>query len=150
LVHTSRNFDTTKQLPADNRPIDNGTAANESSIDDQQETSFGSTSVEQSSANSPPCNNANVANAYTTNELDKTVVNFEPTETDVEQEDLFARATNDKIDASNDNSVNQTRQTNVNSHKLSASKLTGKFTTINERKTLDEEVKNLLCILTHH
>jgi hypothetical protein len=35
-VHTSGNFDATKQLPADNRPINNGTAADEPPIDDQQ------------------------------------------------------------------------------------------------------------------
>ncbi len=108
LVHTSRNFDAIKQLPADNHPINNGTAANESPIDDQEETSFGTTSIETSSAKSPPHNNANVANAYTTNDQDKTVVNVEPTETNVEQEDLFARATNNEIDATNNNSVTQT------------------------------------------
>ncbi len=45
-----------------------------------------------------------------------------------------------KIDATNSNSANQTQQTNVNSHKLSASGLTGIFTTINERQALDKEV----------
>ncbi len=63
-VHTSRNFDATKQLPADNLSIDNGTAANESPKNDQQESSFGTTSIGPSSANNPPQNNANVANAY--------------------------------------------------------------------------------------
>ncbi len=84
LVHTNGNFDGTKQLPADNRPINNGTAANESPMDDQQETSFGTTSIEPSSANTPPHKNANIANAYTTNDQDKTMVNFEPTETNIE------------------------------------------------------------------
>jgi hypothetical protein len=52
-----------------------------------------------------------------TNDQDKTEVNFEPTETNIEQEGLFARATNSNWDAMNNNSVNQTQKTNVNSHK---------------------------------
>ena len=120
----------------------------ERGIDDQQETSFSTTSIEPSSANTPPHNNANVTNAYTTNGQDKAVVNFEQTKTDVEQEGLLARATNDEIDAMNNNSVNQTQGTTVNTHKLLASKLKGIFTTINQRQMLDEYVRNLLCILT--
>jgi hypothetical protein len=147
LVHTSRNFDAAEQLPADNHPINNGTTTDEPPIDDQQETYFGTTSVEPSPANTPPHNNANIANAYTMNDQDKTVVNFEPTETDVEQEGLFARATNANIVATNNNSVNQTQETNVNSHELLATKLTRIFTTINDGQMLDEEVRNLLCIL---
>ncbi len=146
LVHTSRNFDATEQLPADNCPINNGTAADESPIDNQQEISFGTTSVELSSANTPPHNNAYVPNAYMKNDQDKTVVNFEPTETDIEQEGVFARATNNKINAATNNSVNQTQVTSVNSHELLSSKLTGIFTTINEGQMLDKEVRNLLHI----
>ncbi len=148
LVHTIGNFDATEQLPADNCPINNGTAADESPIDDQQETYFSTTPIEPSSANTSPHNYANVANAYTTNNQDNTVVKFEPTETNVEQEGLFARATNSKIDAINNNSVNQTQGTNVNSHELLSSKLTGIFSTINEGQMLDEEVRNLLRIFS--
>jgi hypothetical protein len=73
-VHTSGNFNATEQLPADNRDnrlVINGTTANASPKDDQQQSSIGTTSLEPSSANNPPHNNATVANAYTRDDQDK-------------------------------------------------------------------------------
>ncbi len=75
------------------------------------------------------------------------MVNFEPTNTNVEQEGLSSTATNNKTDATNNDSVNQTQRTNLNSHELFDSKLTGIFSTMNQSQTLDKEARTLLSIL---
>jgi hypothetical protein len=56
-------------------------------------------------------------------------------------------ATNNKTDAMNNDSVNQTQGTNLDSHKLFDSKLREIYTTVDQSQTLDEEARTLLSIL---